>query len=134
VKLENNWRNKSLRALAKQDWGESKEDSTYLVKRCILLSKIPVSEFTVEDLRMMIGQQFGLPYLIPLAIEKIASDLFVEGDTYAGDLLEKVLNIESSFWISSKDLWLEVNKLISGSKSEIAKEGLSLSKFNSVIF
>jgi contact-dependent growth inhibition (CDI) system CdiI-like immunity protein len=52
----------------------------------------------VEDLRIMIGQNIGLSYLLPLAIEQLQHDPLVAGDFYPGDLLEAVLRVEPSFW------------------------------------
>lgn len=46
----------------------------------------------------MIGQNIGLSYLIPLAIERLQSDPLVEGDYYPGDLLDAVVRVESGFW------------------------------------
>ena len=42
----------------------------------------------------MIGQKFGLDYLIPIAVEKIQKDIFIEADFYEGDLLENILKID----------------------------------------
>jgi hypothetical protein len=46
----------------------------------------------------MIGQNIGLTYLIPLAIEQLQRDPLVEGDYYPGDLLAAVVRVKSSFW------------------------------------
>lgn len=46
----------------------------------------------------MIGQNIGLTYLIPLAIEQLQRDPLVEGDFCPGDLLAAVLRVESGFW------------------------------------
>ena len=45
----------------------------------------------------MIGQKIRLQYLIPLAIEKLQKDIFVDAELYKGDLLEIVLRIDTSF-------------------------------------
>ena len=45
----------------------------------------------------MIGQGFGLTYLIPVAIEKLKENIFVDADFYKGDLLNNVLSIETNF-------------------------------------
>ena len=66
MKLENNWRQKTLENLEKDFWGKPDYDS-HLVTRCHELTKLPLDNFTTEDLRIMIGQQISLDYLIPLA-------------------------------------------------------------------
>src|SRR5438132_1243460 len=80
----------TLQELEGQDWGEAHYPS-YLVRTCHALRRKPLRDFTVEDLRIMIGQNFSLEYLIPLAIEHLQRDPFAAGDFYPGDLLGCVL-------------------------------------------
>jgi hypothetical protein len=46
----------------------------------------------------MIGQDIGLEYLIPLALERLRADPYAEGDCYPGDLLVNVLGSDAGFW------------------------------------
>jgi len=94
-------RSKSLQHLEGQDWGEPTYDS-HLVTECHRLRRIPLHEFTAENLRIMIGQQIGLPYLIPLALEMLRGNPFTAGDLYEGDLLAAVLRADSRFWIVTR--------------------------------
>jgi hypothetical protein len=96
-------RSKSLQQLEGQDWGEPTYDS-HLVIECHRLRRIPLCEFNAENLRIMIGQQVGLPYLIPLALELLNDDPFIAGNYYEGDLLAAVLRADSPFWIASPAL------------------------------
>ena len=89
-------------------------------------------EFTVEDVRLMTGQQTGLNYLIPLSIELLQKDILIEGDFYPGDLLEKVLNIDIDFWIDNKPLWIKIGNLIKPQLEEIKELKISIDKFYSV--
>jgi len=77
----------------------------------------------------MIGQGFGLPYLIPLAIEKLKEDIFAEGDLYPGDLLSNVLNIDAMFWQKNIPEWKEINGLISNRIEELSINKISPDKF-----
>ena len=45
----------------------------------------------VEDLRIMIGQEIGLDYLIPVAVAELEREPLAEGDYYPGDLLANVI-------------------------------------------
>ena len=47
---------------------------------------------------MLIGQNIGLEYLIPLALERLADEPLAEGDYYPGDLWARVLRADSCFW------------------------------------
>lgn len=118
MKLENNWRQKTLENLEKDFWGKPDYDS-HLVKRCHELRKLPLDNFITEELRIMIGQQISLDYLIPLALEVLTIDLFAEGDFFEGDLLKNVLAIKTGFWDSNKNYWLTLDNLIKDRRSEI---------------
>jgi len=90
-------RSKSLQQLEGEDWGEPTYHS-HLVKECHRLRRVPLCDFTVEDLRIMIGQSIGLEYLVPLALERLQADPYAEGDYYPGDLLVNVLRSDARFW------------------------------------
>ena len=68
---------KSLEELEASDWGEPTYDS-YLVTTIHRLRRVPLRQFSVEDLRIMIGQDIGLQYLVPLALEHLRKNLRAE--------------------------------------------------------
>jgi hypothetical protein len=96
-------RSKTLQQLTFQDWGEATYDSR-LVTECHRLRRVPLRDFTAEDLRLMVGQNIGLEYLVPLALEQLEEDPFAEGDYYPGDLLVSVLGAQAQFWLAHPDL------------------------------
>jgi hypothetical protein len=106
---------KSLQELEGQDWGEPNYDS-HLVKACHSLRRKPLGQFTVEDLRIMIGQGISLPILIPLAIERLEHEPLAAGDLFEGDLLAAVANVEKGFWINRIDLFDRVRRVASRAK------------------
>jgi hypothetical protein len=116
--VEDNWKQSSLEQLEGLSLGDVSNAPTNLVKRCIELSKFPLSAFSVEDLRLMIGQQLGLKYLIPLALDKLKDDLFIEADYFPGDLLKNVLNVDTSFWLQNKNVWNHLHSLLIGREHE----------------
>lgn len=128
--LENNWRHKSIENLEKQNFGNPNEAPTNMVKRCLELCKVPLDQFTVEDLRLMIGQDFSLRHLIPLAIEHLKTDIFVEGDYFPGDLLKNVLSVDTKFWEENKTLWTEINELIKNKRHELSLQKIPTSSFD----
>jgi hypothetical protein len=79
-------------------WPEPEASSTFLVSRCHALRRKPLSEFTVEDMRIMLGQQVSVPVLLPFAVEVLVRDPLAEGDYYPGDLLSAVLRLPDSAW------------------------------------
>ena len=71
--LDEKRRKQNLDQLENFEWGPPTFDSS-LVRTCHRLRQMPIGEFSVEDLRIMIGQNIGLMFLVPLALEKLADD------------------------------------------------------------
>jgi hypothetical protein len=92
-------------------WDLEPPDATPLVKRCHELRTKPLRDFTVEDLRVMIGQQVALGRMITLALDLLRPDPLIAGYYYPGDLLASVLRVDSAFWERSPDLAVEVGRL-----------------------
>jgi hypothetical protein len=90
-------RSKSLQEIDGDDWGEPSYPS-HLVTECHRLRRVPLCDFTIEDLRIMIGQNIGLPHLVPLALEVLHVDPFAGGAYYPCDLLVSVLRADVQFW------------------------------------
>jgi hypothetical protein len=91
-------------------WGPASPDATFLVKRCHELRTKPLRDFTVEDLRIMIGQQVALGRMVALSLDRLQPDSLVEDD-FPGDLLASVLRADGVFWERSPDLDLEACRL-----------------------
>jgi hypothetical protein len=58
----------------------------------------PLRDFTTEDLRIAINQHIGLPFLIPIAIERLELNPFARGEQHLGDLLLSILKVKTEFW------------------------------------
>jgi len=60
----------------------------------------PISELDLSDIRFLIGQNSGLEYLVPIAINKLKEDVFIEVEYYPGDLFCSLLliNNEPNYW------------------------------------
>jgi hypothetical protein len=96
-------RGQCLKTLEREVWPEPTFRS-YLVTTCHRLQKKSICCFTVEDLRIMIGQDIGLRYLMPIAIERLEEDPLAEGDFYPGDLFANVLRVRPDFWVVNPDM------------------------------
>jgi hypothetical protein len=105
-------RSKTLEELDGRDWGEPKYDS-YLVGNIHRLRRKPLEEFTVEELRVMIGQNIGLSYLIPIAVERLEENPLASGDFYSGDLLNAVLSVDPGFWQMHPEHSWKVEEILS---------------------
>lgn len=104
-------RSKSLQELEQEDWGEPPYHSS-LVRTCHHLRRKPLNQFTVEDLRIMIGQQISLPFLVPQGIERLEAEPLAEGGYYPGDLLHVMLNIDEKFWTNHSDSLQRLRRVV----------------------
>ncbi|BDI34036.1 hypothetical protein CCAX7_60870 [Capsulimonas corticalis] len=95
--------NSTLQDLDGTVWGEPTYPS-HLVTECHRLRTVPLKDFTVENLRVLIGQKISLDYLVPLALMLLIDEPFAEGDYYAGDLLGNVLSLPQMFWVEHQEL------------------------------
>lgn len=104
-------RGKSLQELEGCDWGEPDYHS-HLVTTVHRLRRQPLKDFSAGDLRICIGQNVGLPFLVPLAVERLEREPLAEGYFYPGDLLNAVLRVEGSFWTGHPDLLRRVREVL----------------------
>ncbi|MEU4339514.1 contact-dependent growth inhibition system immunity protein [Micromonospora lupini] len=88
----------TIEQLERDVWPDSGPDATFLVARCTALRRKPLADFTVEDLRIMLGQEIGVPALLPLAVRIVLREPLAEGDYFPGDLLTNVLRLPDSAW------------------------------------
>jgi hypothetical protein len=88
----------TIQQIEGRDWGTVPANASFLVLRCTELRRKPLEQFTVEDLRIMLGQEIAVPILLPLAVDVLAADPHAEGDYYPGDLLWAVLRLPASAW------------------------------------
>ena len=101
---------KSLQELESHDMGEPGYASN-LVVTCHRLHATPLKDFDPGDLRIMIGQDLGLKYLIPLAMDQLEINPWIEATFYEGDLLQYVLN-RSDFWKDNPHLKTRVDQIV----------------------
>jgi hypothetical protein len=105
----------TLDELEGTEWSDAQDGATFLVRRCHELRRKDVDDMTTEDLRLLIGQGIGLPWLVPIAVERLESDPLVAGDFHQGDLFASLLSVQESYWSTDTRSWLrlyEVAKLI----------------------
>ncbi|MEQ9164910.1 MAG: contact-dependent growth inhibition system immunity protein [Fulvivirga sp.] len=110
--LENNWQQKSIENLERDFWGDPPKDSTSLVENVHRLRALPIEKLNYGDIRLLIGQNVGLKYLVPLVIDILEGDIFFEADFYEGDMLQNTLNIDEKFWVENSDLKGRLNYLL----------------------
>ena len=113
-------REKTLTELEGKDWGPT-TDEGYLVPMIHRLRHVPLKKFGIEDLRILIGQGIGLPWLVPLALEHLEKHPFAAGDFYPGDLLKNVATIPKEFWSGRPELRDQLKRALSRALERIHK-------------
>jgi len=103
-------RTKSLTELEGDDWGKP-DYSSNLVITCHEMRYKPLRELSDGEVRMAIGQQFSLPILVPLALERLEQSPLLEADFYEGDLFKFVLMVKPEFWTEHPNLWQRANDI-----------------------
>jgi hypothetical protein len=89
----------TLEQLERQVWPAPEYHSS-LVVNCHRLRKKPVADLEPSELRRLIGQQIGLPHLIPRTLEILEREPLIDAEYFPGDLLASV--IECADWLRSQ--------------------------------
>lgn len=93
---------RTLEELEGEVWGEPNFDS-HLVTTCHRLRKKPIGQFSIEDLRIMVGQNIGARFLVPRILDVLETDPFAEGDFFPGDLLASLMRLPDDYWREHDD-------------------------------
>ena len=111
--LESGHEGGTLDELDPPAWGPPSDDESSLARRCHELRKTPLSDWDLDDLRLMIGQQISLPILMPRAIEVLAQNPLAKAN-FPGDLLFMVLTVDASYWHVNVEHWDRVDDIVDG--------------------
>jgi hypothetical protein len=109
---------KTIEQLEKNYWTNN-DLPTPLVEKCYRYRKIPLNEMSVELVRLLIGQNIGLEFLIPKAIALLEKNVLAEGDMYEGDLIISLLTTGKDYWENHPDDKKQLLNLILKQKQEI---------------
>jgi len=93
----------SLEEIEGDFWGDPPTGATRLISTVHDLRRKPVGLLGVEDLRVLIAQQVGLPVLVPRALSALERDPLAEGDFYPGDLLVAMRRVPPDHWRAHPD-------------------------------
>lgn len=127
--FEKNWKQKSIENLEKEFWGQSPKGSTPLIEKVHRLRTIQIEKLEHKDIRLLIGQNIALKFLIPVALEILSDDLFVDTELYNGDLLQSVIKVENNFWNKNEEFKERLDNLLKA-YSEEDKEKFRKGIFN----
>lgn len=93
----------SLQQIEDSDWGDPPADATRLISTVHRLRRKPIGLLTAEDVRLLLGQHVGVPFLVPRALAMLEEDPLCEGDLFPGDLLVSTLHVPLAHWHTHPD-------------------------------
>jgi len=104
----------SLEELEGDRWPDPPADATGLVKAVHRLRRRPIGSLAAHELRRLIGQDVGLQWLLPLAIEILRETAPEEAEEgfYDDDLLSAVLTRDPEVWAAAPEMAREVKKIL----------------------
>lgn len=94
--------NKSIVELENWDGPDSDFDS-YVVQTSQRAVKKPLNQLSLEEIRLLLSQEIGVPYVLPIAVAALEQDILQEVYYYEGDLLNAVLRLPEAFWRNAKE-------------------------------
>ena len=119
--------NATLEELERRAGGEPAYAS-HLAMECHRLRRTQLRLMTPENLRMLIGQQIGLPFLVPRALELLKADPLIAGDFYPGELLCAVLKVNSEHWRAHPAQFAEAQSILLAAQGHVESRGKVVTK------
>jgi len=87
-------------------------EASHFHRRCHEAATKPLSDLTASDLRVLISQDIGLRYVLPIALEIVETAPLLESDHFKGDLLAAILRASKEFYREHPELRARVAKLL----------------------
>ena len=117
--------NRTLEEIEGKVWGEP-EFGSHLVVAVHRLRRKTLKEFSNEDIRLCISQNFFLEYLVPLALVRLQKNVLATSEDTGTSLLLRVLEIEPEYWVQHQEHLNGLSKLITENLATI-KNAVKLS-------
>jgi hypothetical protein len=107
-------RNKSLEQLDGERWGEPPADATSLVRTVYEWRRRPIGTLEPHELARLLGQNVGLPWLLPLGVEIVREAAEQPtGGFLDGDLLYALVTRSPEVWTANPEPALELKTAVS---------------------
>ncbi|MGW8378908.1 contact-dependent growth inhibition system immunity protein [Streptomyces sp. ODS28] len=110
----------TLNELDPPRWPDPGDETTHLVRRVHQLRRVPLGELRPADLHMLITQQVGLPFVLPLAIRLLTREPLVDARFYEGDLLLAAVTAPAAAWNMLPDAAEQLRTVITSAVPQAA--------------
>lgn len=94
-------RTRTLTQLEGKNWGSLVEYPTTLVQRCHELRNVPLGHLTLADVRLLLGQNIGVAYLLPIALETLLAGPIFDEELYPGALLQAACRARPEYFATA---------------------------------
>lgn len=107
-------RGRTLEELEGRRWPDPPVDTAALVRNVHELRRRPLGTLEPHELARLIGQDVGLPWLLPLAVEIIRNTApqQAEGGWFDDDLLYAVVTRKPDLWAAAPELARELKATV----------------------
>ncbi len=104
--------NKSIAELEGYKWQGNipNADSSFLERRFYELHDRQIKDLTLKDIDLYIEQEYGLKYVVPIALDILDRDILTKVD-YEGALIFNILNINADYWSNNPDMKIRLVKI-----------------------
>jgi len=72
----------------------------------------PLRRLELKELLLLVHHHVGLPYVVPMAIDRLEGQPWAQARHCPGDLLIALMEADSRFWREREDLWLAMVPLL----------------------
>ncbi|MDD2982488.1 MAG: contact-dependent growth inhibition system immunity protein [Crocinitomicaceae bacterium] len=105
-------KNKSIAELEGYKWQGSipTKESSFLERRFYELHDRKLQDLILTDVDLYIEQEYGLKYVIPIALDILDRDILIKVD-YEGELLFNILSVKSDFWSDNPEMKMRLTEI-----------------------
>jgi hypothetical protein len=118
-------RSRTLEQLEADPWPVPNGDESFLIQRCHALRRVPIDALSPEDLRILLSQNIGTVYLLPVGLEVLERNPLIECDHYPGDLLAAAMGVDPSIWPAHPDWLGRLRAIAVSARSQATGESVS---------
>ncbi|WP_298289014.1 contact-dependent growth inhibition system immunity protein [uncultured Lutibacter sp.] len=97
--------NLSIEQLEKDYWKDY-DFETDLVKNCYDLRKVPIKNLKPENIRLLIGQNIGVNYILRITFNILEKNPLIDSEFYEGDLLVTLIDYFTKYPNRNQELKL----------------------------
>ena len=103
---------KSISELLGKEWPPLGSNASHFHKRIHEAVTKPLDSLSAADLMVLISQDIGLAFVMPLALPVVERDPLIEVEHFKGDLLEVMLRASSDFYLNHPEIRGRMDKIV----------------------